>query len=63
MATKVMGTVTSYALKAKAAVEPAMKWTATNYSAMLEANKEFIVKDPVAKAKLGRQFVFSHLAE
>ena len=62
MATKVLGTVTSFASKAKAAVDPAAKFASTHFEAMIQKNKEYIVTDPVAKSKLGKQFVFSHLA-
>ena len=62
MATKIFGAVTSVACKAKTALNPAAKFVTTNFEGVLQKNQEYIVTDPVAKSKLGRQFLFSHLA-
>mmetsp|Transcript_35704 Transcript_35704/g.91144 ORF Transcript_35704/g.91144 Transcript_35704/m.91144 type:complete len:127 (-) Transcript_35704:64-444(-) len=63
MASKALSTASSLASRAKAAVHPAFKYVGSNYSAMLKANEQFVVKDPAAKANLGKQFLYTNLAE
>jgi hypothetical protein len=63
MASKAVATATSYFSRAKAALDPAVKYVSSNYGAVLKANEQYIVKDPAAKANLGKQFLYTNLAE
>ena len=52
--------------RTRSTVEPAYKWaekqTVDQYSKLMEQNKQYVVEDPAAAEKLGRQFVFTNLA-
>ena len=54
--------LTALADKAASAAAPVTRMASSELEKVLAANAEYVVKDPVAASKLGRQWLFTSLA-